>query len=128
VDCVIASVDGTAPGRLAIADIVADHRRVPAATAAQRAAFVFSYLPGCTVFLTAEVSGNYLAFLRDGRCVPVRAVPGCDHAPSAVAEACALLLYTRVCAGQMPSAVTVMVAPRRRPASLITTIPPDQPG
>ena len=99
-DCVIASADGTASGRLSIADIVANHCREPAATARQHAVQAFSRLPGCSVFLAAEVSGGYLAFLRDGQCVVVRAAPGRAHVPAAVAEACALLLYAWACTGQ----------------------------
>lgn len=109
-DCVIASADGTESGRLAIADVVADHRREPAGMASRRAAQAFERLPGCSVFLAADASGGYRMSLRDGRCAQVRGAPGCGHVPAAVAEACALLVYAWACAGQVPSAVTVTFA------------------
>jgi hypothetical protein len=111
VDCVIAFADSTAHCLLSIADIVADHRREPAVMARQRVARAFSCLPGCSIFLAAEFSGGYLAFLRDGRCVLVRAAPGHGHVPAAVAEACAMLLYAWACTGQVPTAVTVRLVP-----------------
>lgn len=112
----IASADSTDPGLLAIADIVACHRRVPAIIAARRAAWAFQLLPGCSVFLAADACGGYLAFTREGRSVPVRRTPGCWEIPAAVAEVCAVVLYSLQSAGQMPAAVTVVVPllpPRR---------------
>lgn len=125
VDCVIASAGSAPPGRLAIADIVADHRREPAAMAPRRAARAFSHLPGCSVFLAADTSGGYLAFWRDGRCVRVRGVSGRVRVPAAAAETCAMLLYAWACARQLPSTVTVrfpLVQPCALPAG------PSEPG
>jgi hypothetical protein len=106
----IASTDSADPGLLAIADIVACRRRVPAVIAARRAVWAFERLPGCSVLLAADAFGEYLAFMRDGRSVPVRLTPGCCQVPAAVAEVCAVVLYSLQCAGQMPAAVTVDIA------------------
>lgn len=103
VNCVIARIGGTVPGRLAIADIVADHRPATAVTAV-RAASVLASLPGCSVFLTVDGHGGYLAFGRDGGRFSIRRAPDHDGAiPAAAAEAWAVVLYTLAQAGRIPS-------------------------
>lgn len=104
-------------GRLAIADIVADHR-LASPDAAMRAVRA---LPGCSVYLARDGSGGYLAFLRGERRVPIRSPQRHGIVPSVAAEVCAVVLYARICTGQVPSAVIVVSAEprawcaRRRP-------------
>jgi hypothetical protein len=106
----IVPAECTEPVLLEIADIVARHRPEPACMAVRRAAWAFSCLPGCSVFLAAEAFGGYLAFLRDGRRVRILIVEGRDRVPPGVAEHCAVMLYGWACAGQVPIAVTVRLA------------------
>jgi len=106
ISCVAARVGETRVSRLAIADIIADHRPAPAASS--RAAGVFACLPGCSVFLALDDSGGYLAFMRDGACLSIRCARTCGHM-SAAAEACAFVLYAWACAGQVPPIITVII-------------------
>lgn len=108
IDCVTARASETDPARLAIADIVADHRTAPGSPAA-RATSAFARLPGCEIFLAPDGHGGYLAFTRRGRCFSIRrvfpvprdpadgAAPGCGPVRAAAAEACAVVLYARAC-------------------------------
>jgi hypothetical protein len=107
ISCVAARVGEAGASRLAIADIIADHRPVPATSS--RAAGVFTCLPGCSVFLALDDSGGYLAFIRDGACLSIRCARTCGHMSAAAAEACAFVLYAWACAGQVPPIITVII-------------------
>ena len=107
ISCVAARVGETEVSRLAIADIIADHRSVPAASS--RAAGVFACLPGCSVFLALDDSGGYLAFMRGGACLSIQCARICGHMSAAAAEACAFVLYAWACAGQVPPIITVII-------------------
>ncbi|MCL2581518.1 MAG: hypothetical protein FWE35_03590 [Streptosporangiales bacterium] len=101
--CVVARVNGFEAGRLAIADIVADHRTTAVEAPATRAARVFAALPGCEIYLTPDGSAGYAAFTRGGQSFTiVRAEGRCDVPPEA-AEACAKTLYVLACASHPAS-------------------------
>jgi hypothetical protein len=108
VSCVVARAGEAGPGRLAIADIVADHRAVPAVTSA-RAASMLASLPGCSVFLASHC-GGYLAFTRGGMCFPVRRAVGRGGVPAVTAEACAVALYACACASRLPPAAIMVIS------------------
>lgn len=103
VNCVVARTAEIRDGRLAIADIVADHRPASAETAVARAARAFTRLPGCEIVLTVDGSGGYLAFTRRGQRFKIRQAQDCGIVPASTAEACAAALYAWSCAGHPAS-------------------------
>jgi hypothetical protein len=101
ISCVTARVGETGPERLALADIVADHR-TGSASPAVRAAMAFARLPGCEIFLAPEDRDGYLAFARCGRCFSIRPAGDRGRVPAGAAEACAVVLYAAICAACVP--------------------------